>query len=82
MDILFEGLDLESIPKFRVPTRKETLEFITQTRGCVTNDILQFYGKDIDPKKTHIIYTGTLTVPQQMYILHDLSNEHIILPTK
>jgi hypothetical protein len=77
MDILFEGLDLsafDTIPRFRTPTRREIAEWIRQTEGVWTNEILEWLGRPVRPDRAGVKYHGPLTLAQQWWIIGELQD--------
>ena len=74
MDILFEGLDLtwEDQLRFTVPTVNEVRDWLRQTEGRYTNEILEFLHLPL--RTTNVAtYSGSLSIPQQVYIIQTLN---------
>jgi hypothetical protein len=74
MDFVNE-LCQEEIEKFVTPTNIEIGDWIRQTEGMYTNEILIWLGKSPDPKRENVKYIGKLTLPQQWFILCDLEDD-------
>lgn len=76
VDILFEGLNLENVLiQYKNPSSKDASDFIRQTKGRITNEILIFLDKPPDPN-CKITYNGPLTPAQQLEILMDITDNH------
>jgi hypothetical protein len=74
MDILFEGLSLDDIgPVFKNPSDREKQDWIRQTEGRYTNEILQFLQLQVR-KDNPAVYIGPLSIVQQISIVHELTD--------
>lgn len=60
--------------KFVVPTNLQVCEWLKQTKGILTNEMRLFIGFPSDPSRAPIKYSGPLTLPQQIYVFHQLNN--------
>jgi len=78
MNILFEGIDFTNIINdvYKRPKSSDIVDFLSQTKGMITNEIRQFLGRSLD-LNCKVIYEGPLTVAQQWEILSDISDNNI-----
>lgn len=75
MEFLFPDLNLDNVPAYRNALPKQIYDWIQATKGVVTNSIRQFYNDgDLKIENETLQYEGSLSVPQQLDILYDLSN--------
>jgi len=75
MDFLFPDVIIPELLTFIQPTIKESNDWIKQTGGIWTNEILKWLGKPIREDRTNIVYNGTLTIAQQWFILCELMDD-------
>ena len=59
------------------PSYREIVDYIKQTQGIVTNEILIYLGKPPIESRKDIQYKGPLTLDQQLFVLNNISNDQI-----
>jgi hypothetical protein len=67
---LFSDIDVG--PKFIAPTNRQVQDWLKQTQGILSNDLRQRLSLPILKERETIVYTGPLSLSQQMYIYHEL----------
>lgn len=77
MDIepLFHDIKIDT--EWMQPTPAQIIDWIKQTNGIVTNEMLNYLGYPMKTNRSDIHYAGDLTIQQQIYILHELTDNHI-----
>ena len=73
MEFLFDTLTINkinSLDSWVTPTDLQIKDYIKQTKGMITKPVADMLG--IKCINRGIIYTGSLTVPQQYYILTEI----------
>jgi len=76
MDILFPDINISELREYKSPTSQETLKFLRQTKGELSNELREFIGFKSNPDYT-VIYKGPLTVAQQWEIVSEISDNNL-----
>jgi hypothetical protein len=76
MDILFDGINFNNLDEYKTPKSKEITDFLSQTKGRLTNNLRKFLGYQQNPN-CKINYNGLLTLAQQWEIISEISDNNI-----
>ena len=79
MEFLYPDLNLNlnnSIPAFRQPNTREIQQWIRETSGVWSRELLKWLGRQLPPENTQRVvkYTGGLSLAQQWWIICDLQD--------
>lgn len=79
LDFICNLPTLDSSARFILPTPLQTQEWIKETE-CIINTELYSYllssSTSIPIRKTHLPYSGTLSLAQQAYIVQDICDDN------
>jgi len=76
MDILFNGINFDNLQEYKTPKSKDIADFLSQTKGRLTNDLRKFLDYQPNPN-CEINYNGPLTLAQQWEIISEISDNNI-----